>query len=87
MGLFAKLKQYNEEHKSNVLYELIKKQLVADGKEHILQKGVSAIVGNKTIGEFPEFMATQGFEVIDLDVLPHANQGMKQIKIKYRSTD
>lgn len=83
MGLFDKLK--GEKH--NWLYDCIKKKLIADGKEHILQEQVSVIISNKAISEFPEFMTTQGFEVLDFDVMPSAIKNMKQIKVKYRSTE
>lgn len=82
MGFLDKLKG----EKKNWLYSIIEKKLIADGKEHILQEQMSAIVSNKAISEFPEFMASKGFEVLDFDVMPSAIQNMKQIKVKYRSS-
>lgn len=82
MGFLDKLKG----EKKNWLYSIVEKKLIDDGKEHILQEQMSAIVSNKAISEFPEFMASKGFEVLDFDVMPSAIQNMKQIKVKYRST-
>lgn len=85
MGLFSKLKEMSKESE-NTVYALLKKKLIADGEEHILQKEISVIVSDKQISEFPEYMKTQGFEVLDYDIMPSAIKNMKQIKVKYRST-
>lgn len=83
MGLFDKLK---EATKGNTLFQMVKKELIADGEVHILNKSVSVIISDKTINQFPEFMKEQGFEVLDIDVIPEAIKNLKHIKVKYRST-
>lgn len=85
MGLFQKLKEYNDEHKKNALYQLIHKKLVADGEEHIVIKDTLKM-SDKTFAEFEEAMKANGFELIDLDVMPSSlGTGFQSIKVKYRS--
>ena len=83
MGLFDKLKAKD----GNTLYGLIRKKLIADGKEHVIIKDTVAL-GDKTYATFEEFMAGKGFEVLDVDVNPSAlGKGFQSIKVKYRSKD
>lgn len=81
MGLFGKLV---ESSKENAIYRLVKKNLVADGKEHTVMKGM-ALLTDKMINGFAEDMASNGYEVVSLDIQEHPNPKMKMVKIVYKS--
>lgn len=81
MGIFAKLANANKE---GALYRMVKKNLVADGSEHTIMKGM-ALVSDKMVNGFYEDMANNGYEVKSLDMQEHPNPNMKMLKIVYRS--
>lgn len=85
MGIFKKWYEGQKVRSENgALYSSISKQLVADGEEHILMKGV-VLISNKEIEKLQEAMANNGFEVKGLDIQEHPNPNMKMLKITYRS--
>lgn len=85
MGLFKKWYDSQKERNENgALYGMISKKLVADGKEHILMKGM-VVVTNREIEKLQEAMANNGFEVVDIDIQENPNGSMKTLKMKYRS--
>lgn len=86
MGFLSKLKAFNEGRETNAIYDRIEKKLIADGKEHIIMQRM-VIFTNKAGSEFPEFMAKQGYEVLDFDIVPSDYKNMSQVKVKYRSID
>lgn len=85
MGIFKKWYEDQKVRSENgALYGSISKQLVADGKEHILMKGV-VVISNKELEKLQEAMANNGFEVKSLDIQEHPNRRMKMLKIVYQS--
>lgn len=95
MGLFSKLKEAQEKNKANgvvakMLFNSLKKDMIADGKEHIAIKRIALIGNQKAINALPTYAATQGFEILDIDLSPIVAPGavdLHNLKVKYRSTN
>ena len=85
MGIFKKWYEGQKVRSENgALYGSISKQLVSDGKEHILMKGV-VVISDKELEKLQEAMANNGFEVKSLNIQEHPNKQMKMLKIVYQS--
>lgn len=95
MGLFSKLKEAQAERNANGaiakrLFDMLKKDMIADGKEHIVIKRIALIGNQKAINALPIYAETQGVEIIDIDLTPIVAPGaadLHNLKVKYRSTN